>query len=101
MHLHLYAMLLFWVFWSIDAIVALIALYFFFIGLADGSVSSVNITIWAALLAALAALLIGTLYLKSGGNMTLAKILTGILAIPALLAALAIVVMVASGTKWN
>ena len=94
-------MLLFWIFWGIDATVALVALYFFFIGLADGSVSSVNITIWAALLAVLAALLIGTLYLKSGGNPTLAKILTGALAIPALLAVLAIIFMVASGTKWN
>lgn len=94
-------MLLFWIFWGIDATVALITLYFFFIGLADGSVSSVNITIWAALLAVLAALLIGSLYLKSGGNLTLAKILTGALAIPALLVALAIVFMVVSGTKWN
>ncbi len=36
-------MILFWILWGIDAIVALIAVYFFIVGLSDGSVSSFNI----------------------------------------------------------
>lgn len=94
-------MILFWVFWGIDAIVALIALYFFFIGLTDGSVSSFNIGMWLVLLVALAAVLLGSLALKAADNLTLAKILTGLLAIPALLFFLFFVVVIASGERWN
>jgi hypothetical protein len=94
-------MILFWVFWGIDAIVALIALYFFFIGLADGSVSSFNMGLWLALLVVLAAVILGSLSLKAAGNLTLAKILTGLLAIPALLCLLFFIIVIASGQKWN
>ena len=94
-------MTLFWVFWGIDAIVAFIALYFFFIGLSDGSVSSFNIRMWVVLLIVLAALLLGTLALKSAGNLSLAKILAGLLAVPALLCLLFFLVVMVSGEKWN
>ncbi|GAB3501506.1 osmoprotectant transporter permease [Emticicia fontis] len=94
-------MILFWIFWGIDAIVALIALYFFFIGLADGSVSSVNMSLWLVLLGALAAILFGTLALKAAGNLLFAKILAGVLAIPAILFALFFLILIASGQKWN
>ena len=94
-------MILFWIFWCIDAIVALIALYFFFIGLADGSVSSFNIVLWLVLLVVLATVLFGTLALRAAGNLTLAKILTGLLAVPALLFLLFFIVVIASGERWN
>ena len=45
----------FWILWGIDAIVGAIAVAFFFIGIADGSVSSFNIALWLVILAALAA----------------------------------------------
>ena len=45
-------MIVFRLFLAIDAAAALVALYFFFIGLGDGSVSSFNIAIWLALLGA-------------------------------------------------
>ncbi len=35
-------MILFWILWGIDFIVALIAVYFFIVGLGDGSVTSFN-----------------------------------------------------------
>lgn len=94
-------MILFWIFWGIDAIVALIALYFFFIGIADGSVSSFNIALWFVLLAALAAVLIGSFMLKSADKLMAAKILSGVLAIPALLFFLFFIILIGSGTKWN
>jgi multisubunit Na+/H+ antiporter MnhF subunit len=37
---------------GIDLLVALVVLYFFVIGLADGSVSSFNMSLWLGLLAA-------------------------------------------------
>jgi hypothetical protein len=94
-------MILFWIFWGIDAIVAIIALYFFFIGLADGSVSSFNIGIWIVLLVVLTVLLFGTLTLKSAGNLLLARLLAGLLAVPALLFLLFFSIVIVSGTKWN
>lgn len=94
-------MILFWVFWGIDAIVALIALYFFFIGLADGSVSSFNMGLWLVLLVVLAAVLLGSLTLKAAGNLNVAKILSGILAVPALLVLLFFIIVIASGERWN
>ncbi|RFS15108.1 osmoprotectant transporter permease [Emticicia sp. C21] len=94
-------MILFWVFWGIDAIVALIALYFFFVGLADGSVSSFNMGLWLVLLIVLAGVLFGSLALKAAGNLNVAKILSGALAVPALLFLLFFVVVIASGEKWN
>ena len=94
-------MILFWVFWGIDAIVALIALYFFFIGLADGSVSSFNMGLWLILLIGLAAVLIGSFSLKAAGKLALAKVLAGVLAVPALLFLIFFIVVIASGEKWN
>ncbi len=94
-------MILFWIFWGIDAIVALIALYFFFIGLADGSVSSFNMGLWLVLLVALAGVLLGSLALKGAGNLNVAKILAGLLAVPALLFLLFFAVVIASGERWN
>ncbi len=94
-------MILFWVFWSIDAIVALIALSFFFIGIGDGTVSSFNIALWLVLLAVLAGVLIGSFILKLRGKMIPAKILAGILAIPALLVLLFFVILISSDVRWN
>ncbi|MBA4852987.1 osmoprotectant transporter permease [Emticicia sp. BO119] len=94
-------MILFWVFWGIDAIVALIAVCFFFTGLADGSVSSFNIGLWLIMLIVIAAVLSGTLALRSAGNLTLAKILAGLLAVPAFLFFLFFIIIICSGAKWN
>jgi hypothetical protein len=94
-------MILFWIFWGIDSIVAVIALYFFFTGIADHSVSSFNIGLWLSLLIILAIVLLGSLGLKSAGNLTLAKVLSGLLAIPALLFFLLFIVAINSGGRWN
>ncbi|HKR06862.1 MAG TPA: osmoprotectant transporter permease [Bacteroidia bacterium] len=94
-------MILFRILWVIDAIVALIVLYFFIIGLGDGSVSSYNSTLWGGILAALAGILGGSILLKSAGQLKIAKALLWVLAIPALLYGLFILVFVFSGAKWN
>jgi Na+/melibiose symporter-like transporter len=94
-------MILFSVFWVIDAIVTAIALYFFFIGLADGSVSSYNILLWLFLLIILAAVLVGSFLLKSAGKLLAAKILAGFLAIPSLLVLLFFIILISSDVRWN
>ncbi len=94
-------MKLFWVLWVIDAITALITVYFFFDGLADGSVSSFNIVSWLIILLVLAAILTGSLYLKSYNRVIVANILLSLLAAPALLYGLFLLLVISSGARWN
>jgi len=62
----------FWILWGFDALVAGIAIAFFFIGRVDRSVSSFNILTWAALQASLSAILGGSLFLRSAGHLSAA-----------------------------
>ncbi len=94
-------MILFWILWVIDAIVELISIYFFFIGLADGSVASSNMALWLIILLALAAILGGSVYLKSSGRITPANLLLSVVAIPALLFGLYFLVAIFGGGPWN
>jgi uncharacterized membrane protein YidH (DUF202 family) len=88
-------------FLAIDAAAALVALYFFFVGLGDGSVSSFNIGLWLALLAGIAAILGGGWWLNANGQRRAAIGLLAILAVPAFLCGLLIVVMVVLQPRWN
>jgi hypothetical protein len=67
---------------GINFIVAAIALYFFAIGLGDGSVSSFNIVLWIAILGIIAGIIGGGMLLKSRGHARLANGLLLILAVP-------------------
>ncbi|MEP6943090.1 MAG: osmoprotectant transporter permease [Betaproteobacteria bacterium] len=87
--------------WGIDVLTALAALGFFLIGVADGSVSSFNITLWLGLLATLAAVLFGARALRARGHTVAASVLAGALAVPALLFALLLALAISSGTRWN
>jgi hypothetical protein len=91
----------FWVLWGFDAIITLVILYFFFIGLADGSVSSFNMGLWVFILLVLAAIMGGSLWLKSTNHMTLAKVLLMLLAIPGLLYALFMLFIIIGKPRWN
>ena len=55
------------IFWAIDAVASLIILYFFFVGLADGTVSSGNAGLWMAIVLALAVIMGGSIWLKING----------------------------------
>ena len=94
-------MILFWIFWGIDTIVALVLLYLFFIGLSDGSVSSFNIGLWFLLLLVSIGLLGGSFYLKSKEKLLIAKILLGVEAIPALFFFLFFLIMILSKPNWQ
>ena len=93
--------MLFWILWGIDAAVSLICIYFFFIGLADGSVSSFNIVLWICILLALGAVLGGGYALRASGHLRLAYSLLSTLAIPGILAGFFILLLTFSKTPWR
>ena len=76
---------IFWIPWGIDIVVALIFVYFFFVGLGDGSVSSFNIVLWLVILVGLAVLLGGSLVLRAASRTGLATALVTALAVPSVL----------------
>jgi hypothetical protein len=78
----------FWFLWSIDAAIAAIALYFFFSLAAGGRVGSFNILPWLVILAALAAVVGGSVWLRSASQHAVAIVLLLLLAIPGALFAL-------------
>ena len=78
----------FWILWCIDAVIAVVALYFFFSLAASGRVGSFNILPWMAILAALAAVVGGSVWLRSIGQHIVAIVVLLALAIPAALVAL-------------
>lgn len=91
----------FWILWAIDALISAIALYYFFVGLADGSVSSFNIGIWIALLAALTVIMAGSVWLRALGHPVLGAVLLLFLAIPGVMFALFMLLVIFSGSRWN
>ena len=91
----------FWILWGFDAIISLVVLYFFFIGLNDGSVSSFNMELWAVILVVLAAVMGGSLWLKSANQMVLAKVLLFLMALPGLLYGLFLLIVIIANPRWN
>ncbi len=91
----------FWILWGFDALITLVILYFFFAGIADGSVSSFNIRIWLLLIGAVAVIMLGSLWLRAHHYLLAAKILLGILAIPGLIYVLYILMILLFKPRWN
>jgi len=91
---------IFWIAWIIDAIVTGIFGYFFMTGLNDGTVSSFNIVLWLGILGALAAILGGSLWLKSR-SMVGALVLVLALSIPAVLALLFLLKILIFNPRMN
>jgi hypothetical protein len=91
----------FWTLWIFDALVALVFLYFFVIGITDGSVSSFNIVLWLGILGTLASVLGGALLLRHLGHALLALGLLLVLATPAILGLLFFLFILISNPRWN
>ena len=87
--------------WGIDAIVALVVLSFFFVGLADGSVSSFNVGLWLVILGGVGGVLLGGLGLRSAGRVRAATGLLLVLALPALAAVLFLGIVLVTNPRWN
>jgi hypothetical protein len=92
---------LFWVVWCYDALIALGFIYWFIIGLGDGTVSSFNAGLWASILLGLAAVLGGSSVLKAKGQLVLAYIVLGLLAIPSLGSLLLLLVVLITNPRMN
>ena len=91
----------FWIPWAIDAVIAAIAVFFFLWGLADGTVSSFNIGLWTILLGLLAALVAGSLWLRSNGKQGIAIALFWVLAGPGVLVGLFFLILIVGNPRWN
>src|SRR6267378_8291214 len=78
----------FWFLWAIDVVIAAVALYFFFSLAAGGRLGSFNILPWLAILAALTAVVGGSVWLRSAGQHAVAIVLLLLLATPGALFAL-------------
>ncbi len=94
-------LIFFWIVFAIDAAAAAVALYFFFVGLGDGSVSAFNIVLWLALLGGIAAILGGGLGLHASGRRGAAIGVLAILGIPAFLYGLFILLLVILQPSWH
>ncbi|MEO6723021.1 MAG: hypothetical protein ABIN67_21830 [Ferruginibacter sp.] len=93
--------MLFKIFWVVDAMTAMVFLYFFFVGLADGTVSARNMGLWFSVLAILGVILFGSTWLRSNNYPSMAMATLLILAIPALLFLIFTLAMIVGKVKWN
>lgn len=84
-----------------SALTSLVAIAFFVIGVGDGSVSSFNLGLWLTLLAVVGASLGGGWMLRARGKVKLAVAALAVTAVPGLIAALFILLLVVLQPRWN
>ena len=87
---------MFWLPWGIDVVAALILVYYFVVGLGDGSVSSFNIVLWLVILCVSVAVVGGSLALRASGRTVLAIALVTIVAVPTVLIGLLFLALLAT-----
>ena len=87
--------------WGIDVLITLVVLYFFLLGLADGSVSAFNAGLWFAILVGLGMIMAGSLWLRSSGRPRSAMALLFALAVPGLLAGAFLLIVLITNPRWN
>jgi hypothetical protein len=84
-----------------DALIALVIGYFFAVGIADGSVSSFNLTLWLGILATVAGILGGAWALHQAQRRKTALALLWLLAAPGLAYVLFIGLILVTNPRWN
>ncbi|SDM17642.1 osmoprotectant transporter permease [Siphonobacter aquaeclarae] len=94
-------MIFFRILWGIDAVVALVIIYFFFVGIGDGSVSSFNMGLWLLILSVLAIVLGGSLWLRRKQQPVLANLLLLVVAVPGVLYGLFVLLLVVTNPHWQ
>jgi multisubunit Na+/H+ antiporter MnhF subunit len=95
------ATLIFRVLVTIDAFAAIVIGYFFVAGLADGSVSAFNIQLWIGILSVVSVIILAGAMLHRADQTAWANIVLAILALPATLYGVFIILFVLSGASWN
>jgi MFS family permease len=94
-------MILFALFLAADLAALAVALYFFVVGRANGSVSSFNIVIWLALLAIVIGVPLGGWRLNLTGRRKAATALLAVVAVPAIAGTLFALLIVVTQPRWN
>jgi MFS family permease len=94
-------MILFGLFLAAAIATLAVVLYFFVIGLADGSVSSFNIVLWLALVGIAVAVPLGGWRLDIAGRRKTATALLAVVAAPAIAYALFVLLIVITQPRWN
>lgn len=94
-------MIFFRILWGIDAVVALVVVYFFFVGIGDGSVSSFNMGLWLLILSVLAIVLGGSLWLRRKQQPVLANLLLSVVAVPGIVYGLFVLLLVVTNPHWQ
>lgn len=80
---------------------ALVAVWFFLEGLADGSVSGFNIGLWTGLLAAACGVPVLGYALNGQGHARAAKLVLSLVAVPAVCAGLLLILLILNPPRWN
>jgi hypothetical protein len=88
-------------FLTVAAAVLAVAVYFFAIGIADGSVSSFNILLWLIVLVCLGCIVAGGYGLNANGQRRAATALLAVLAVPGIVAAIFILALIVFQPNWN
>jgi hypothetical protein len=87
--------------WLFDALVAAVVVFFFFWGVADGSVSSFNMLLWLGMLAGVGVVVGGSLALQRAGRIKAARALLLGLALPGLTFVLFFLSVLILQPRWN
>lgn len=74
---------------------------FFLIGLEDGSVSSFNLSSWLVVLAVVTSIPVAGIALRRSAHPLAGTLVLGVSALPALLYALFMLLVIATGERWN
>lgn len=94
-------MTLYTILWYFTAIMSVVPVYFFFIGLKDGSITTRNIVLWLIILLIIAGVLIGSNWLRDHDRLSMAKWLLALAAIPGALVLLYFIVVMIGKPRWN
>ena len=78
-----------------------VVVYFFLVGLAEGSISSFNAGLWTLLLVGSLAVTASSLILKNSGRPGLGALLSLVLALPGLLAGIFMLLILITQPRWN
>ncbi len=91
----------FWILWIFNAVMSLVPLYFFIVGLGDGSINNDNMGMWLIIMLVIAAILGGSYWLKESDHLTAAKVILGIATIPSVIAIIFFLTVLLSKERWN
>ncbi|HSD36380.1 MAG TPA: hypothetical protein VLC92_02660 [Rhodocyclaceae bacterium] len=93
--------LVFAAFFVCAALTSSVAVIFFIIGLGDGTVSSFNLGLWSGLLAVMGLSLWAGYALRANGKPVLAIAALSVTAVPGLLMALFVLLLLITQPHWN